>query len=180
MFKSLFGKEKKKNEVQVEAYLLDAIDLFEQGEFQRAADMFDIISRAYPDHPLAFLMLGRCYIEMNRYSMAIEMLFKHLSIVPTSIEGCILLGLAYYECGEYDRATERFEYAMELRSECVLARENLAITKILKGELDSAVEDLTELHEQYPEDRNIIELIVLTFGKLGKWETAKQYATKMR
>jgi Flp pilus assembly protein TadD len=159
----------------IEHLLVDAIEAFEDGNYGAAADSFELIIALYPDHPLGHLMLGRVYIELKNYDRAMSALFEHLKIVPKSVEAMIYLGLAYYQCNELKLAEARFEEAMKLRAESFLARENLVITKIAEGHLEGALDDLVKLSEERPEDQNIVELLVLTFGRLGKWETAKQY-----
>lgn len=183
MLKNIFHRDKKPKEskpkLEIETYLVDAIDAFENKNYDEAIQMFSAIAKVDPRHPLAHLMLGRAFIEICDYTRAIETLFKHLMAVPGSIEGIIYLGFAYYACGENDRAAERFEQAMGLRSDNILIRENLAIAKISSGDYESAFNELSKLHNKNPIDKNIIELMVLTLGKLGRWETAKKYAEKL-
>jgi tetratricopeptide (TPR) repeat protein len=181
MLGSLFSglKKKKKTEISLSHFLVDSIDLFENGRYKEAANHFGLIIRAYPEHPLAHLMLARTYIELKAYKQAINSLFMHLQIVPNSVEAMIYLGLSYYECGEMPLAEERFEEAMKLRGNSLLVRENLAIARIQSGNLEEALDDLVGLHKDEPNDQGIIELIVLTLGRLGKWEAAKQYVHQM-
>lgn len=159
----------------IEHFLADSIDLFERGHFQAASKRFSEIIEIYPDHPLAHLMLGRSYVELKQFDKAIESFKNHLKIVPNSVEAMIYLGLAFYECDELALAQEKFEDALRIRSTSLLAKENLIITKIYSNNLNEALTDLLELHASYSQDRYIIELIILTLGRLGKWEAAKQY-----
>ncbi|MCX6646805.1 MAG: tetratricopeptide repeat protein [bacterium] len=181
MFNNLFKRKKsKQDEKTLENYLLDAIDHFESGNFLEAADQFTLIAQSYPSHPLANLMLGRAYIHEKKYDHAIDAFFEHLKSAPNSLEALINLGLAYYECGELGLALERFEQALKLHSNSIMVRENIAITKLASGELNSALDILVSLHEENPDDMTIIELLILTYGKLGKWDTAKRYIAKMK
>lgn len=156
-------------------FLIDAIDAFENRNYEEAIRRFNLLGEAYPNHPLAHLMLGRCFIELKRFESAINEFYKHLKVVPNSVEAMIYLGLAYYECGELALAQARFEEAMKLRVSSYLARENLVITKIASGQLEDALNDLLAMNKEDPADKNVVELLVLTFGKMGKWEAAKQY-----
>ncbi len=183
MFKSLQGLRrgmKKKEDQSIGHFLLDAIYAFETGHYIEAAERFKLIVHAFPDHPLAHLMLGRAYVELRQYKLAIDSLFNHLGLVPNSVEALIYLGMAYYECGRMDLAEARFEQAMELRKEGLLARENLAITRIKSGDLEEALDDLVILHKEQPNDSGVVELVVLTLGRLGRWEAAKQYIHEMK
>ncbi len=179
-FLDIFRTKPKEKAKSVEQYLVDAIYLFESRKFKEAARQFRVITRAFPDHSLAHLMLGRCLIELEDYEGATDALFRHLKIVPQSVEGLIYLGLTYYECGKLDSAVERFEQAMELKKDSVLVRENLAITRMASGKLDQALDELVALHEERPNDPSLVELIVLTLGRLGRWEAAKQYVHEMK
>ena len=177
IFKSIGRKPPEKK--SVENYLVDAIDAFERRRYREAARHFRIITKAFPDHPLAYLMLARALIEQKEFELATDSLFNHLKIVPESIEALIYLGLTYYECGQHGNAVERFEQAMQLKQDSVMVRENLAITRLAAGDLDSALDDLIGLHQERPGDHGVVELIVLTLGRLGRWEAAKHYVHKM-
>lgn len=179
MLKNIFGNRGKQNtksdNLELEKFLIDAIDLFENGDFEQATERFTIISHMYPEHPLAHLMLGRALIELKQFEKAITALRQHLKLFPSSIEAMIYLGLAYYECGENELAKERFEEALSIKTSSLLAYENLIILKIESNKLDEALSDLIELQKSHPNDRNIAELLILTLGKQGKWEAAKQH-----
>jgi tetratricopeptide (TPR) repeat protein len=170
------AKQDKRN---IENFLIDAIEAFENGNLPDAVERFNLIIKAYPDHPLAHLMVARCYIEGKKFEKAIDALYGHLKVVPNSVEAMVYLGLAYYECGELALAQSRFEEAMKLKQNSTLARENLVITKISAGHLDEALNELIALHDEQPQDQNVVELLVLTLGRLGKWEAAKQYIHHM-
>jgi tetratricopeptide (TPR) repeat protein len=176
----IFQRKPAEKSRTVENYLVDAIYAFENREFEKAVKEFRVITKAFPEHPLAHLMLGRSLIELRDYEGATDALFKHLRIVPESIEGMIYLGLTYYECGQLESAKERFEQAMQLKKDSLMLRENLAITRIAAGELDEALDELVALHDDRPGDTNVVELIILTLGRLGKWEAAKQYVHRMK
>jgi tetratricopeptide (TPR) repeat protein len=179
MFKNLFIFSKPTDKKGLEHYLVDALLHFESGEYVEASRLFRLIVRAYPEHPLAHLMLARTHIELGEWKKAIEALFKHLKIVPNSVEALIYLGLSYYEIGKLSLAEERFEQALQIRGESVLARENLAVTRLSAGELDRALDDLVSLHEEKPNDAAITELLIVTLGRLGSWEAARQYVHSM-
>ena len=182
MLRTFFNKFRKKprtRELSVGEYLVDSIYLFENGDYTAAGKQFQQITQAFPEHPLAHLMLGRTLIELKEYKAAIDSLSKHMQIVPNSVEAMIYLGLAYYECDETELAEEKFEQAMQFRENSMLARENLAITRIRSGELEEALDDLIALHEVEPSDTGIVELLVLTLGRLGRWQAAKQYVHQM-
>ena len=178
MLKNLFKKKTKTidrlSAFNVEHFLLDAIEALESKDYEEAVKRFSLLAEAYPDHPLARLMLGRSHLEMKHFPQAIEEFYKYLNVVPNSVEAMIYLGLAYFECNEFALAQARFEEAVKLRASS-LAWENLLITKISAGRLDDALNDLIALNKDNPADKDVLELLVLTLGKMGKWEAAKQY-----
>lgn len=174
------GKNRaKKEDRELEDFLVDAIDYYEQGKYYEASKQFSLIANAFPEHPLVHLMLARSYLELKKYEQSIWSLLNHLRVIPDSVEARLYLGLAYYECGELERAQDRFQEALELKKDSLLVKENMAIIQIDKGELEEALFELENLHRERPNDSNIIQLIVLTLGRLGKWEIAKQYANKL-
>jgi Flp pilus assembly protein TadD len=158
-----------------ENYFMDAIGAFEEGKFADAAPRFELLARLVPDHPLALLMLGRSLIELHEFERAVTALHGHLNIDPNSVEARIYLGLAYTECGKQDLAQEKFEEALSIKTNSLLAMENLIIMKISSGKLEEALAELMKLKTEYPRDGNIIELIILALGRQGAWNAAKQY-----
>lgn len=160
--------------------LVDSIYSFENGDYREAAEQFGHILGADPEHPFAHLMFGRALIEMEEYEFALQALQRHLEIVPNSVEALIYIGLACFELERHDGAVEYFEQAIKLKKDSLLARENLAIAHLAIGDLSDALEELVELHEEDPHDPNIIELVILTLGKQGKWQAAKQWSQLMK
>jgi tetratricopeptide (TPR) repeat protein len=163
----------------IEHFLVDAIEAFEKHDYAEAIRKCQLITQAYPEHSLCYLLLGRAYIKEKEYERALEALHKHLAVVPKSVEAMIYLGLAYYESNDLSHAQARFEEAMKLRAESLFARESLVITKIAAGRLEDALDDLILLQKEHPRDRTISELLILTLGRLGKWEDAKQHSLHM-
>lgn len=160
-----------------EALLIDAIAAFENGDFETAADIFIRIANSNQDHPLAHLLLARSFIRLGDTELAVEALRNHLEVDPESVEGFIYLGLALFDLEQTDGAEEAFEEAIKLKNNSVLARENLAIAKIQGGDLNEALDELLVLHEANPSDNTLSELVILTLGKLGRWDSAKRYAS---
>ena len=160
--------------------LVDAIYLFENGEFRDAAEGFGHILGADPEHPIAHLMFGRALIEMDEYEFALKALERHLEIMPDCVEALIYMGLSCYELERFDGAIDYFEKAHKLKKDSVMATENLAIAQMAINDLSSALDELLELHKENPKDTEIIELIVLALGKQGEWEAAKQWTEMMK
>jgi Flp pilus assembly protein TadD len=175
LFKQKGPRKGRNDRKDVEHFLIDAIESFENRDYVEAIKRFQLIAKLYPDHPIAHLILGRAYIELKDFPRAIVALYDHLEVVPDSAEAMIYLGLAYFECNELGLAQARFEEAMKLKVNSVLARENLVITKISAGRLEEAMADLLQLRKERPGDQSLVELVVLALGKMGKWEAAKQY-----
>ncbi len=180
MIWNIFKRESREELQAVEVYLVDAIESFEEGQYERAATLFDVISSKYPNHPIAYLMLGRCYIELNSYSLAITAFQQHLRNYPDSTEALIYLGLTYLECGEFHQAEERFTEALCLGRGSETIQENLALTRLQAGEYESAIDDLLALHDEHPNNSEILEMLILALGRNGDWEAAKMYATKIK
>ncbi len=170
-------EEKQRNPGKPEALLIDAIAAFENGDFDTAADIFIQIANNNQEHPLAHLLLARSFIQLGDTELAVEALRNHLEVDPESCEGFIYLGLALFDLEQTDGAEEAFEAAIKLKSNSVLARENLAIAKIEGGDLNEALDELLELHEANPSDNTLSELVILALGKLGRWDAAKRYAS---
>jgi len=170
------SQDRKKKRYSIEHFLMEAIFEFENGEFRDSIEHFRMLLRLDPGNPLANLFLARCHIESKDYGMAIVYLLDHLNIIHDSVEALILLGLCYFECGETKLAEERFEQALKLKKDVALIKENLAIVEIADGKYEAALNRLVGIHWENPKNRDILEMIVLTLGKLGRWEEAKNYS----
>ena len=164
---------KKISEADDSMALFDAIAAFEDGNYAEAESMFSNMIRSDKKHPLAYIMVARTLILQKKNAQALDYLFHHLNYVDSkSIEALTYMGLVYYELEDTKSALKFFELAYTYREENLLIKENLAIANLELGKLDEALEFLSDLYDEFPQDRVIGELLVNTLGRLGKWEPA--------
>jgi type IV pilus assembly protein PilF len=80
--------------------------LYQQGEFQKAADELVIVTEdtLYPKRELAFVNLGRCYVALDAPEQAVKA-FKRAYLMNRRSAGIKLdLAAAYYDMGNYSEA----------------------------------------------------------------------------
>ena len=166
--------QRKKQILEEQLFLFEAIGEFEDGRFDVAAKKFLTFTNVVPKHPIAHILLARSYMGLGFYEKAVEALFNHLRLVDAnSSEANIYLGVVYFELGEPELAKERFEQAMISGRSSLMVRENLALAKYESGQYEEALADLYKLKEESPDDPAIEALLLRTLGKLGRWESAK-------
>jgi len=176
LFQNLFRQKQTGHDPLAMAFE-EAIGEFERGDYVSARDHFALLLNAIPNHPLANLLLARTYMKLEDYTQAVNILLNQLEFWPESIEAIILLGMVHYETGHPELAEDRFKEALDLKKDSVLVHENLAITYIHEDRYEEAKEELIKLLEERPDDHEILELLVLVYGKLGDLDSATALLT---
>ena len=97
---------------------VEALNLYQNGEYQKAIDSFSQLVRSNPEHDLADnsqYWLGECYYTSKNYKRAIlefEKIFK-FSGEDKRDDALLKLGLSYLRIGNKERAGEEFQKILD-------------------------------------------------------------------
>jgi len=117
------------------------ITIFKDGDFGRAADVLETVSRRYPESYEAFVYLGAAYAQQGRYNAAIGALKRASEIKPDSPRIHYNLGQAYEAAGVPREAWFEYKKALELDPKYGLARGALiSLSQRLPKLLNSGIE----------------------------------------
>lgn len=87
--------------------------LYWQGRYPEGVEEFRRVIELSPDNGRAWLLMGACLDYMGDIQASLSAILKSIEISPT--RGAYRdLGLTYYYLGDYEKATEAYETAVEL------------------------------------------------------------------
>jgi tetratricopeptide (TPR) repeat protein len=93
--------------VAAELNALLALTYEDMGQYQQAIAPAQAIIAAAPKEPMAYLILGKIYLDMNRFSDAETAALRSLEIKPTG-DGLAVLGVAHLHMGLIKGALQNF------------------------------------------------------------------------
>lgn len=85
-----------------------------------------------PKFKPALFNMGMLSVQSGQYAKAIEWLNKLLAVAPEDVQGRLLLGVAFSNSGEKEKAREQFEMAKKLDSDPTVQQQADAYLKDLK------------------------------------------------
>lgn len=90
---------------------LIALSYDDLGQYEQAISPAQAIIAAAPKEPMAYLILGRTYLGMNRFSDAETAALRSLEIKPTG-DGLAVLGVAHMHMGLVKGALQNFKMGL--------------------------------------------------------------------
>lgn len=161
---------------RIQQLLREARNEEEQGHLDVAAQKYQAILRLAPREPAAYYDLGKVYLAQGRYEDAIAVLKSAVSIDKTLARPHALLGMGYYQLGQFRAAQIELGQALRLRPNDEKAMFFQARTLTQLGNLQEAAELLEKLQRAESENAEALytlsyiyaQLADLTFAKLQK------------
>jgi len=128
-----------------------------------------------PDYTLAKNNLGSVYLALEEWDNAIAVLepITKDMLYATPHYPLSNLGWAYYNKGEYDKARQYLEEALELKPDFAIARLNLARTFLATGKLHQARTLLEEIASESPKNPVVLLELGKTYRLLGDYNNAR-------
>lgn len=113
--------------------------------------------------PVSSLNQWYCYETIARHLLKI---YPHPAITYYN------RGLDYHNSGEYDKAIDNYDKAIELYPNLAYSYYNRGHTEFKKGEYDKAIDDYTKAIELYPDDAEAFYDRGIAFEALGRKDEA--------
>ncbi|MFH1924768.1 MAG: tetratricopeptide repeat protein [Planctomycetota bacterium] len=117
-----------------------------KGEHEKAAEMAEKALRVDPAYFLARTVRAKALIDLARPEEAISLLEEYLRTDPRS-QGFVLLGQAYSQTGEHEKAKENYEAAIERYPEYTGAYHGLSRACARLGRQDAARQAMAKYRE---------------------------------
>lgn len=137
------------------AYTLSGHESIDE-DLSKAINFFQTALRADARHYNAWYGLGTCYMRMSKLRLADYHFKKASQIHPQNavLLGCV--GVVRERYGEYDKALELFDKAIEFSPENALVRYHRAKILIAMKRYTAAVQDLEALRDTSPDESNVL------------------------
>lgn len=121
----------------------------------------------------AYNNLGALYLRQHEYPKAIAILKQGLEVDHSMYSATVLLGIAYYEAGEYGEARQRLEAAVRANPKDNNAEFYLAKDLIKLRDFRPAAMHLQELTKREPNDQEIWYMLGNVYIQLSEAALAK-------
>jgi tetratricopeptide (TPR) repeat protein len=122
-----------------------AVQAAEAKDYARASQLAREAIAAYPDHLLAWYLLGQSAMGRSAWEEAADAFGNVVKRYPASFAGHRDLGLALQHLGKTDEARAAFERALALRPDSPDVRLRLAFMLYEKGQREAALPHLESL-----------------------------------
>jgi len=152
-------------------------------DYQRATQLAKEAIALYPDHLLAWDLLGQAAMGRSAWAEAVEAFTNVIKRYPGSFSGHRDLGLALAHLGRMDQARTEFQAALALRPDNDDMRMRLAFMLFNQDQRDLAMpmlEDLAKANSQEPEVYLLLGRAYYDRGDLTASEKAFTKATALR
>lgn len=123
------------------------MDLVQEGNYEKAVDLFNEIIEEHPDHPRAYYNRGFAKSKLGNYEAAIADYDKVIELNPGDVTAYHNRGLSKHEMGEYEAAIADYDKVIELDPDDETAYLNRAEVMILIGEFEQAYQDASQAKE---------------------------------
>ncbi len=115
-----------------------AAEAFNRKEYDRAADLAREAIGHYPEHLLAYYLLGQAALAGSNWDEAARAFSKVVRLYPRSFAGHRELGLALVQVKRLDEAAAALEAALRLRPDAEEIQVRLAFLSLQAGKQDRA------------------------------------------
>jgi tetratricopeptide (TPR) repeat protein len=152
----------------VPAYLGRGYCLYQQGEYRRAIEDFDMAVKDWQLSQEADTYRGRglAYYMLEEYDKALSDLEQAAHLNSSNPWNLISRGLGYMGKKRYTDARDDFKRALELNPNLAEAHYNLGLVRLYIGEKDKSLDDFKRAYELAEDDqlRNDAEAQLRNFG----------------
>jgi tetratricopeptide (TPR) repeat protein len=144
-----------------------------RGDFAVAIRKYESLVEAAPRLAPAYNNLGALYVRQREFKRAAIVLQRALQIDRNMTSASTLLGISFYELGDYSAARARLETALRNNPKDDNAEFFLANDLIKLGDLNSAAAHLQQLANRQPKNQEIWYLLGKVHMKLSEQALAK-------
>ena len=140
--------------------------LLRSGDFQRAAQQFQILIGQHPNDEQLYLRMGDAKAQLQDLSGARAAFEKARGLAPADASPDVDLGILYDGAKEFSRARAAYEAALAKQPDNARALNNLAYLEAEQGgDLDRALVYARHARAQRPDDVNVIDTLALIYIK---------------
>ncbi len=153
--------------------LVQAVQIHQSGDVQRAEQMYRQIIQADPNHPDAWCFLGVACLAMKRYDEAIANYQQALRLRPNNPAVLSDLGVAYANLGRLDEAVDNFQRALHCQPNHADAYNNLGVVLGQQGRFAEAATCYERAIQLKPDYVGAHNNLGLAYMNLNRWQEAE-------
>lgn len=159
-----------------EALMLRGEVLAREGDWQRAQDIFYMVSGLSPQWSMPYLFSAEIYLQMDRKKQSATVLERARNNDVRSVQVDFMLGLVYQELGYDDKAEKLYREILEQDPEFMPAANNLAYLYAASDDPDMLRQAMS-LAREAAKDNNPLALDTLgwVYYRMGDNELALQH-----
>ncbi len=161
----------------------DLLSFFNTGQFESAEKLALSMTKKYPEHQLAWKVLGAVMKRTGRLKESLIPNEKAVELSPGDAEAHTNLGITLQELGRLQVAVASYERAIELKSKSAKTHNNLGVIKKQLGETEVAEANYRraiELQPTYAEAHNNLGVIYREQGQVEAAETSYRRAVELQ
>ena len=143
------------------------------GDIAGAISKYKAILAVAPHLGPAYNNLGSLYLQQHEYLNAIAILKQGLGVDRSMYSAAVLLGVAYYEAGEYKEARQPLEAAVRANPKDNNAEFYFAKDLVKLREFSSAATHLQELTKRDPKNQEVWYMLGNVYIQLSEEALAK-------
>ncbi|MDD5459699.1 MAG: tetratricopeptide repeat protein, partial [Phycisphaerae bacterium] len=168
-------KDKTWNSVSAKMKMLQAKELFRNGNFEEARKNVQVCLMDDPQNTQANLLYGQIFLAMDQFEKAVEHINIALNNDPKLAEGWYFLGIAYQTRRDNNKAEMYFRNALDLEPQNIEFLLVLIDTMATENRCNEAIAIIDEKSDLVSEDSRIVETKADLFRRLGEYQKAIEF-----
>jgi Tfp pilus assembly protein PilF len=149
------------------------------GDFKHAEGNLREVLEIDPTFTAAYVNLADLYRSQGRDDDAEAILREGLRAAADRASVEFALGLTLVRLQRHADAIAHVKRAYEMRPETIRFGYVYAVAQFDGGKREGALRTLEHLHERYPANRGVLELLVGYNQQMGREKAAKKYAAEL-
>jgi len=133
-----------------------------------AVEKFNNAIKINSDMIPAYIGKGEALIRLKNFEEALAVFHETLFKIPNLVPALFLIGGAYIEMADYynennylEHAAEFFNKVIQIEPNHIDSLSNLAYLKAKNGDFEAFEQDFKRLHDEYPEQRELIRIYLV-------------------
>jgi len=145
------GKIENQKKIEVDANLAMALRFYQDGNWQKAGEIYQEILDRYPNHPDALHQAGMLAYETGDNQCAVEQIRKAIAIRPLDAALYHHLGRVLEELGKFDEAVNCYRQTLKIQPDYADAYNDMGLLFRDQGKIAEALSNLQKAVEVGPE-----------------------------
>lgn len=154
-----------------ESHYNNALNLYQEGEFDMAALHLHMVIDSHPTHPGPHKLLVQCLLMIGQYNEALEQLETSAAYLDED-DRYFWYGMCYLEGKDLERARDNFERTIAMTPDYPYAEFKLAEILRQSGDLEGALKHLERYYRLFPGDIESQFVQAEVHSALGQYDKA--------